>query len=121
MPSRGARQLRPTVNLFTGCPGFNRSASQEDESFRARGLVRDVQSARSTMRSLFLCVLLTTGCSPSPTLQPDGGSDGDLAKPVPCSGQPGDFHSVGFESGGETRYYFLRVPESYQCDTAWSL
>jgi photosystem II stability/assembly factor-like uncharacterized protein/predicted esterase len=73
------------------------------------------------MRTWIFCLLVAAGCSPPPTLQPDGGSDADMAKPAPCSGQAGDFHSVAFESGGETRYYFLHVPTSYQCDTAWSL
>jgi predicted esterase/photosystem II stability/assembly factor-like uncharacterized protein len=51
--------------------------------------------------------------------QPDLGNP-DLLAPS-CSGQAGDQHSVAFESGGETRYYFLHVPAAYGCAEAWPL
>jgi photosystem II stability/assembly factor-like uncharacterized protein/predicted esterase len=47
---------------------------------------------------------------------------GPDASPQPyCQGTAGDFHSVSFPSGGETRYYFLHVPTDYDCSDAWPL
>lgn len=78
-----------------------------------------------------LAGFVTIGFACSPTaggdegVAPDGGavgpvgSDGgapEAAAPPPCSGKPGTFHDVPFDSGGETRHYWLHVPASYRCD-----
>ena len=40
---------------------------------------------------------------------------------APCTGQPGTFHDQHIESDGEERFYYLHVPDGYQCGTAWPL
>ena len=68
----------------------------------------------------YLGPLLLAACGGSALAPPDGGAlDGNT--PPPCSGQAGDQHSVAFESGGETRHYFLHVPTTYVCSDAWPL
>ena len=48
--------------------------------------------------------------------------DGGACKPPPCSGEPGTYHAQAFESGDETRHYYLHVPDDYSCDVAgWPL
>ena len=76
------------------------------------------------MRRIIPLLALLAGCGGAASQHADGGADAsgcDLLAPYPCSGQPGDQHGVAFESGGETRHYFLHVPARYSCTDAWPL
>jgi predicted esterase/photosystem II stability/assembly factor-like uncharacterized protein len=79
-----------------------------------------------TLAGLRTCVAGADGCAawaevmacPAGTTCQDGAC---VAAPPPCSGKAGTFHSQPLESGGETRHYYLHVPSTYSCDTAWPL
>ena len=57
------------------------------------------------------------GIEPHPGTPSEAGADAA----APCSGAAGTFHDVPFESGGETRHYWLHVPASYRCTVATPL
>jgi photosystem II stability/assembly factor-like uncharacterized protein len=40
---------------------------------------------------------------------------------IPCSGTSGTYSNQSFDVGGETRHYWLHVPDSYACADAWPL
>ncbi|MEO6952920.1 MAG: hypothetical protein ABI321_14030, partial [Polyangia bacterium] len=71
-------------------------------------------------RALMVLALSLAACGGSAVPPQADLGDPDLLQPQ-CGGQAGDQHSVAFESGGETRYYFLHVPPAYSCTDAWPL
>ena len=48
-----------------------------------------------------------------------GGCEGGAC--VPCSGASGTFYDQPLAVGSETRHYYLHVPPSYACTSAWPL
>jgi hypothetical protein len=38
---------------------------------------------------------------------------------VPCEGEPGTFRDQVLPSGGEDRFYYLYVPDAYECADPW--
>jgi poly(3-hydroxybutyrate) depolymerase len=58
------------------------------------------------------------GVLPPPGSNPDAGIP---PGPPPCDGKAGTFHDQPFDSNGETRHYYLHVPQTYACEKAWPL
>ena len=72
--------------------------------------------ARRVIRPLLASMLLLASCGdPDPATPPDAADDTPDAPPVACTGPRGTHHEQTLSSGGEQRFYFIHVPDDYDC------